>query len=87
MLYKGKIMLLRAIYNIIIRYVCVGVRVRAYVQSDDWTIDEVRLTIESRSQLLSPCANNKDFPLKTQINLIFIVKFLCIPIFCCNFAR
>ena len=38
MLYKGKIMLWRAIYNIIIRYVCVGVRVRAYVQRDARTI-------------------------------------------------
>ena len=43
MLHKGKLMLWRAIYNIIIRYVCVGVSVRAYVQRDDWTIDEVRL--------------------------------------------
>jgi hypothetical protein len=29
---------------------------------------------------------NKAFPLKIQINMIFIVKSLYIPNFCCNFA-
>ena len=32
-------------------------------------------------------ANNKAFPLKTQINLIFTVKPLYIPNICCTFAR
>ena len=32
------------------------------------------------------CANNKYLPLKMQINSIFIVKSLCIPNICSNFA-
>ena len=32
------------------------------------------------------CANNKDFPQKTQINLIFCLKTLCMSNICSTFA-